>query len=211
MSRGITPRFTTWCPEPSTPLGRDNPEGAPLEYHVRLLEAYATRWSGTASSRRPATAPRARATRSSPSARSWTCSRRKRRRCRHEPRVASTRRARLWHEANDEELIERAQAVRAQLAPARSRDVHGHADHQLHERLCRAVRLLRLLRAPEPGRRLRPLPRGRVREDRRAGRGRRRPRRLQRRFQPEAAARLLLRPLPRRSASATASASSSTR
>src|SRR5690348_446003 len=40
MSRGITPRFTTWCPEPATPLGRDNPEGAPLEYHVRLLEAY---------------------------------------------------------------------------------------------------------------------------------------------------------------------------
>jgi hypothetical protein len=40
MSQGITPRFTTWCPEPATPLGRDNPEGAPLEYHVRLLEAY---------------------------------------------------------------------------------------------------------------------------------------------------------------------------
>ena len=40
MSHGITPRFTTWCPEPATPLGRDNPEGAPLEYHVRLLEAY---------------------------------------------------------------------------------------------------------------------------------------------------------------------------
>ena len=40
MSRGITPRFTTWCPEPATPLGRDNPEGASLEYHVRLLAAY---------------------------------------------------------------------------------------------------------------------------------------------------------------------------
>ena len=40
MSRGITPRFTTWCPEPTTPLGRDNPGGAPLEYHVRLLGAY---------------------------------------------------------------------------------------------------------------------------------------------------------------------------
>jgi hypothetical protein len=40
MSRGITPRFTTWCPEPATPLGRDNPDGAPLEYHVRLLGAY---------------------------------------------------------------------------------------------------------------------------------------------------------------------------
>ena len=40
MQRGITPRFTTWCPEPTTPLGRDNPNGAPLEYHVRLLGAY---------------------------------------------------------------------------------------------------------------------------------------------------------------------------
>ncbi|WP_371095789.1 radical SAM protein [Streptomyces sanglieri] len=40
MSHGITPRFTTWCPEPTTPLGKANPHGAPLEYHVRLLEAY---------------------------------------------------------------------------------------------------------------------------------------------------------------------------
>jgi hypothetical protein len=40
MSHGVTPRFTTWCPEPTTPLGRDNPNGAPLEYHIRLLEAY---------------------------------------------------------------------------------------------------------------------------------------------------------------------------
>jgi hypothetical protein len=40
MSRGITPRFTNWCPEPATPLGQDNPEGAPLEYHIRLLEVY---------------------------------------------------------------------------------------------------------------------------------------------------------------------------
>jgi hypothetical protein len=40
MSRGVTPRFTTWCPEPSTPLGRDNPNGAPLEYHISLLGAY---------------------------------------------------------------------------------------------------------------------------------------------------------------------------
>jgi hypothetical protein len=36
----VAPRFTTWCPEPTTPLGRDNPDGAPLEYHVRLLAAY---------------------------------------------------------------------------------------------------------------------------------------------------------------------------
>ncbi|HET7274410.1 MAG TPA: radical SAM protein [Longimicrobiaceae bacterium] len=40
MSRGVTPRFTTWCPEPSTPLGKENPQGAPLEYHIRLLEVY---------------------------------------------------------------------------------------------------------------------------------------------------------------------------
>src|SRR6185312_13839058 len=40
MSKGITPRFTTWCPEPMTPLGDANPEGAPLEYHLRLLETY---------------------------------------------------------------------------------------------------------------------------------------------------------------------------
>lgn len=40
MSRGVTPRFTTWCPEPATPLGQDNPQGAPLEYHIRLLEVY---------------------------------------------------------------------------------------------------------------------------------------------------------------------------
>lgn len=40
MSQGVTPRFTTWCPEPNTELGDANPEGAPLEYHVRLLEAW---------------------------------------------------------------------------------------------------------------------------------------------------------------------------
>ncbi len=40
MSHGITPRFTTWCPEPTTPLGKANPNGAPLEYHIRLLQAY---------------------------------------------------------------------------------------------------------------------------------------------------------------------------
>ena len=40
MSKGITPRFTTWCPEPMTTLGDANPDGAPLEYHLRLLETY---------------------------------------------------------------------------------------------------------------------------------------------------------------------------
>jgi hypothetical protein len=39
MSHGISPRFTTWCPEPLSLLGKDR-RGAPLEYHVRLLRAY---------------------------------------------------------------------------------------------------------------------------------------------------------------------------
>ena len=39
MSHGVSPRFTTWCPEPLSVLGRDQ-HGAPLEYHVRLLRAY---------------------------------------------------------------------------------------------------------------------------------------------------------------------------
>jgi hypothetical protein len=40
MSHGIVPRFTTWCPEPTTPLGKLNPGGASLEFHLRLLETY---------------------------------------------------------------------------------------------------------------------------------------------------------------------------
>lgn len=40
MSNGVVPRFTTWCPEPTTPLGKANPQGAPLEYHIRLLDTY---------------------------------------------------------------------------------------------------------------------------------------------------------------------------
>lgn len=40
MSRQIVPRFTTWCPEPLSLLGRANPEGAPLEYHVKLLRTW---------------------------------------------------------------------------------------------------------------------------------------------------------------------------
>ena len=39
MSHGISPRFTTWCPEPMSVLGKDQ-RGAPLEYHVRLLRVY---------------------------------------------------------------------------------------------------------------------------------------------------------------------------
>jgi hypothetical protein len=39
MSRGVTPRFTTWCPEPLSSLGRDQGP-APLAYHVRLLRLW---------------------------------------------------------------------------------------------------------------------------------------------------------------------------
>jgi hypothetical protein len=39
MSRGITPRFTTWCPEPLSQLGRDQGP-APLHYHVGLLRLW---------------------------------------------------------------------------------------------------------------------------------------------------------------------------
>jgi hypothetical protein len=39
MSHGICPRFTTWCPEPLSVVGKDQ-VGAPLEYHVRLLRTY---------------------------------------------------------------------------------------------------------------------------------------------------------------------------
>ena len=39
MSHGVSPRFTTWCPEPLSVLGSDR-RGAPLEYHVRLLQIY---------------------------------------------------------------------------------------------------------------------------------------------------------------------------
>ncbi len=38
MSQGVTPRFTTWCPEPLSNLGSQEP--APLEYHLRLLQVY---------------------------------------------------------------------------------------------------------------------------------------------------------------------------
>jgi hypothetical protein len=40
MAKGIVPRFTTWCPEPITQLGAENPGGAPLEYHVSLLRTW---------------------------------------------------------------------------------------------------------------------------------------------------------------------------
>ncbi|MBI4374089.1 MAG: radical SAM protein [Deltaproteobacteria bacterium] len=40
MSRGIFPRFTTWCVEPGTALTANNSEPPPLEYYVRLLQIY---------------------------------------------------------------------------------------------------------------------------------------------------------------------------
>ncbi|MBI4586995.1 MAG: radical SAM protein [Planctomycetes bacterium] len=39
MSKGITPRFTTWCPEPLSVLGRIQGP-APLEYHAGLLRLW---------------------------------------------------------------------------------------------------------------------------------------------------------------------------
>jgi hypothetical protein len=39
MSQGICPRFTTWCPEPMSQLGKSQ-GGAPLEYHVGLLRLW---------------------------------------------------------------------------------------------------------------------------------------------------------------------------
>ena len=38
MSQGVTPRFTTWCPEPLSDLGSQDP--APFDYHLRLLQVY---------------------------------------------------------------------------------------------------------------------------------------------------------------------------
>jgi hypothetical protein len=42
MSHGVTPRFTTWCPEPLSNLAVEwgSQEPAPLEYHLRLLQTY---------------------------------------------------------------------------------------------------------------------------------------------------------------------------
>ncbi|MCP5464300.1 MAG: radical SAM protein [Deltaproteobacteria bacterium] len=39
MSKGISPRFTLWCPEPLTVLGKDN-SAPPLEYFLKLLRVY---------------------------------------------------------------------------------------------------------------------------------------------------------------------------
>jgi hypothetical protein len=39
MSQGIVPRFTTWCPEPFTPLGETSAP-PPLVYYLKLLRNY---------------------------------------------------------------------------------------------------------------------------------------------------------------------------
>jgi hypothetical protein len=39
MSQGISPRFTLWCPEPLTVLGKIN-SAPPLDYFLRLLQVY---------------------------------------------------------------------------------------------------------------------------------------------------------------------------
>jgi hypothetical protein len=39
MSHGVVPRFTTWCPEPLSVLGRDQGP-APLDYHAGLLRLW---------------------------------------------------------------------------------------------------------------------------------------------------------------------------
>ncbi len=80
MSHGITPRFTTWCPEPTTPLGKANPQGAPLGTTSGCSRPTGRRWTTSACPPRPATARPAPAARCSPSAPSWTaCPRTKRR------------------------------------------------------------------------------------------------------------------------------------
>ncbi len=37
MSRGVIPRYTTWCPEKTSRLGKMGNTSAPLEYYVKLL------------------------------------------------------------------------------------------------------------------------------------------------------------------------------
>ena len=71
MSRGVIPRFTTWCPEPLSDLGATNGP-APLEYHAALLRRGATGTAPTARRRPPATGRPASAAPSSASRRSWT-------------------------------------------------------------------------------------------------------------------------------------------
>ena len=118
MSRGITPRFTTWCPEPTTPLGRDNPNGAPLEYHIRLLEAYRATLEkhglkpppgyGVAGAGQRGVLGQLVHGHARPGRGHGRGGRARRDRAHHR----STRRATLWHEASDEELKALAREAR---------------------------------------------------------------------------------------------------
>ncbi len=126
MSRGITPRFTTWCPEPTTPLGRDNPNGAPLEYHIRLLEAYRETLEQHGLKPPPGLRHRGRGQRGllGQLVHGHARARRKsrsRRRCPRERRAStSTRRGELWLEASDEELQRSRARVRATAGTSRT-------------------------------------------------------------------------------------------
>ena len=72
MSRGVMPRFTTWCPEPLSDLGATNGP-APLEYHAGLLRLWRDRHRAHgAPGARPATGRPESGARSSASRRSWT-------------------------------------------------------------------------------------------------------------------------------------------
>lgn len=44
MSRGILPRFTVWCLEPGTALGKENREPPPLGYFLELMRIYRDRF-----------------------------------------------------------------------------------------------------------------------------------------------------------------------
>ena len=203
MSRGITPRFTTWCPEPTTPLGRDNPDGAPLEYHIRLLEAYretlerhglkpppgyGVAGAGQRRLLRQLVHGHARAGRGHGRGGGAGVS-----------RITVDEARELWLHASDEEL---------QAALRRTCARRCHEPDRATYMVMRIVNYTNVCVAQCDYCAFYVLPNqegGYVlsREDVFAkidepARGRRRPRRLQRRLQPEAAARLLLRPLRRR-------------
>ena len=104
MSHGVTPRFTTWCPEPTTRSAATTLAGRPWSTTCACWASTATRSRATASSPRPGTASRAWAARSSPSAPSWTC-------C--DGRISVDEARELWLRGDDEELQRLAGEVRA--------------------------------------------------------------------------------------------------
>ena len=208
MSRGITPRFTTWCPEPTTPLGIDNPDGAPLEYHVRLLETYRDVLEGNGSQPPPGYGE--------PGAGNAVFSV-----CSFMDvlvgsgagvsRISVDEARELWLRGDDEELRRLAPEARARWHRP------DHATYMVmriinYTNVCVAqCDYCAFYVLPEPGRRLRALARGRVREDRRAARGRRRPRRRSTAASTRSCRSTTTATCSRRCASATASGSSSMR